>query len=335
MALNLWESKVLQLMAAGLLLFYVWMDVALYYQVQALPVSNGKGSATSSSSPFAYVTMKALLLDHTTHYVHTPLAVWFNSATNFAEVFTWITANMVSFSHVVVAVVGMKLLWSDSLSTRQLGVLLFEVRSFLDAFDGTLARARAHSSLEEPGIGSSGHLIDGACDALGCIALFLGCLGILRRKPPPHYSALPGPGGKETRETLAQSNRRAITIVGCAALQMTLSSLFWNRTLMEYHDLLEVPGPTYSTRVIQNTVFKSSALWITVWFWRLTNPHAMMELILISIFLDKLWHFLTWIQYIGFVILLVQVSITETHLHYVEDLIPVVNASMMTPLSGR
>jgi hypothetical protein len=35
MALNLWESKVLQLIAAGLLLFYVWMDVALYYQVQA------------------------------------------------------------------------------------------------------------------------------------------------------------------------------------------------------------------------------------------------------------------------------------------------------------
>jgi hypothetical protein len=53
---------------------------------QALPVSSGKGSATSSSSPFAYVTMKALLLDHTTHYVHTPLAVWFNEATSFAEV---------------------------------------------------------------------------------------------------------------------------------------------------------------------------------------------------------------------------------------------------------
>jgi len=35
MALNLWESKVLQLLAAGLLLFYVWMDVALYYQTQA------------------------------------------------------------------------------------------------------------------------------------------------------------------------------------------------------------------------------------------------------------------------------------------------------------
>lgn len=35
MALNLWESKALQLLASGLLLFYVWMDVALYYQVQA------------------------------------------------------------------------------------------------------------------------------------------------------------------------------------------------------------------------------------------------------------------------------------------------------------
>jgi hypothetical protein len=127
-----------------------------------------------------------------------------------------------------------------------------QVRSFLDAFDGTLARARRHSSLDEPGIGSSGHLIDGACDALGCIALFLGCLGILRRKPPPHYSALPGPGGKEARETMAQSNRRALVLVACAALQMTLSSLFWNRTLSEYHDLLEVPAPSYSTRVREN-----------------------------------------------------------------------------------
>ncbi|KAF4520191.1 hypothetical protein B566_EDAN003904 [Ephemera danica] len=292
MALNIWDNKILQLIVACTLLYYIWMDVALYYQVQAMPVSTGKPpSATSSSSPFSYVTMKALLLDHTTHYVHTPLSIIFNDVTRFSEVFTFITPNMVSLSHVCVALVGMRLLWSESLATRQLGVLLFEVRSFLDAFDGTLARARAHSSLEEPGIGSSGFLMDGACDAAGCVALFLGCLGILRRRPPQHYSALPvSSKNGESRDTLAaHTNRRAYVLVIFSALQMMLSSLFWNRTLSTYHDLLEVPAATHSLRMVQNKVFKSSALWITVWFWRLSNPHAMMETVLIAIFVDKLW----------------------------------------------
>lgn len=60
-------------------------------------MSSGKGTATSSSSPFAYVTMKALLLDHTTHYVHTPLAVWFNEATSFAEVTNFADLKLVKF----------------------------------------------------------------------------------------------------------------------------------------------------------------------------------------------------------------------------------------------
>jgi hypothetical protein len=49
-----------------------------------------------------------------------------------------------------------------------------------------------------------------------------------------------------------------------------------------------------------------------------------------------LQHFLAWIQYIGFVILLVQVSITETHLHYVQDLLPVMAMSnYSTVAAGR
>lgn len=55
MALNLWESKALQLLAAGLLLFYVWMDVALYYQVQASILINSKHSL---QPPFAALFTK-------------------------------------------------------------------------------------------------------------------------------------------------------------------------------------------------------------------------------------------------------------------------------------
>ena len=59
-----------------------------------------------------------------------------------SEKLTFISADMISFSHVMVGAVAGKFLGSEILNQRRLGVLLFEVRSFLDSLDGLVARSR-------------------------------------------------------------------------------------------------------------------------------------------------------------------------------------------------
>lgn len=54
----------------------------------------------------------------------------------------FITPDMISLSHVAIAALGARLVISESLTQRRIGVVLFELRSMLDSYDGMVARAR-------------------------------------------------------------------------------------------------------------------------------------------------------------------------------------------------
>jgi len=126
-------------------------------------------------NPLCHITVKAILLDHTNHYLFAPLATMFDNVIGFSRS-TFITPNMISFFHVGVACLAGKLVASDSLGYRRLGVLLFQIRTFLDDLDGHVARVRKHIRGERSEIGTSGYYVDGLCDGLGCIALLLGII---------------------------------------------------------------------------------------------------------------------------------------------------------------
>ena len=63
----------------------------------------------------------------------------------YTRVSDFISPNVMSLIGVVVAAVSAKFLSHEELKYRQLGVLVFAVRDYIDALDGSIFRERSHS----------------------------------------------------------------------------------------------------------------------------------------------------------------------------------------------
>lgn len=201
-------SKLLLTLLIILIAFYVYLDVHLYLRIQNYPIdrnmhrngthtvptimpdtSPGPGPPVVNYSdvtwvnchinPLCDVTVKALMLDHTNHYIFAPMATVFDDFAGFSRS-TIITPNMISFFHVFVALISGRMIASDSLGYRRVGVVLFQVRTFLDDLDGHVARAKRNIRGERSEIGTMGYYVDGICDGLGCIALMIGVFVFLK-----------------------------------------------------------------------------------------------------------------------------------------------------------
>lgn len=197
-------SKFLLTLLILLVFFYFYLDVHLYLRIQNYPIDrslhkNGSLSMQIPSTtsltpvinysdvtwvnchinPLCDVTVKALMLDQTNHYIFAPMATLFDDLVGFSKSDV-ITPNMISFFHVFVAILSGRLVASDSLGYRRLGVVLFQFRTFLDDLDGHVARAKRHIRGERSEIGTIGYYVDGICDGLGCIALMVGVFVFLR-----------------------------------------------------------------------------------------------------------------------------------------------------------
>lgn len=109
--------------------------------------------------------------------------------------------------------------------------------------------------------------------------------------------------------------------VGYFTVQLLLSSTAWNRYIAYYQDILEKNDVTPPQYARQNYVMKSSWFFIVAWLWRLFNVHALLHLLLLSIFCDKLWDFLKAMQYACFIILVTVICATELHLWEVQNFI--------------
>lgn len=279
-------------------------------------------------NPLCHVTVKALLLDHTNHYLFAPMATIFDNIVKCSKS-SWITPNMISFFHVFVAILAAKLIASDCLGYRRVGVVLFQIRTFLDDLDGHVARQRKHIRGERSEIGTTGYYIDGLCDGLGCIALMIGIFVQLKNNPPRRgYTQLqPILPTSDTKHPDAVVYKVKVTTkkvarkVLCFSGQLLLSSTAWNRYIAIYQDILERNDLQPGQYVKQMFVFKSNWFLSVVWLWRIVNVHSMLHCILLSIFCDKLWEFLRMIQYSGFIILLVIICVTEMHVLDVQNFI--------------
>lgn len=323
-------SKLLLSLLFLVLIFYIFMDCNLFLRVQNYPIDRGTGHENATPnyedvswlgcdiSPLCDVTVKALLLDHTNHYLFSPLATIVDKIFKISQT-EWITPNSISFFHIFVAILSAKCISSDSLAYRRIGVLLFEVRTFLDDMDGHVARARRNIKGERSEIGTSGYYIDGLCDGLGCIALMIGTFIFLKNNPPRRgYMQLPTIA-TETKESnivykAKVTTKKVARIICCFSSQLLLSSTAWNRYIALYQDMLERNNVATEEFVRQNIVFKSSFFFSIAWLWRIVNVHNLIHLLLLAIFCDKLWEFLRAIQYIGFAVLLTCICITEIHI---------------------
>ncbi|XP_034239477.1 ceramide phosphoethanolamine synthase isoform X2 [Thrips palmi] len=239
--------------------------------------------------------IKGLFMDPMNQHIFMPLAKLTEVGLDLHTRFLWLSPDRISVSHVLVAAVGMRFLaCRSSLGARQVGVLLFAVRFYLDALDGEVARAVYKMKLSDPGIGSHGHLVDGVCDLAGVVCQLLGTLVLLRAH-------------KECAGLAA-----AATLTMEWAVLIAASSLGWNSAISRFHDILEPPAtPDPVARLL---VMRSVWLWVVAWLWRVLNPHALTAMLLGAVFVDRQWEFASWAWKRVAVLLLVLVLLTEVEL---------------------
>ena len=161
--------------------------------------------STDTSSVFKPLSVKLIMVDHVSHYVHDILARFIEDTLHFTEIFPWVTPNLVSYTGLVMAFVGSYLMISDKLLTRQIGSLLFELRNLADGLDGVVyrsqlrkkeiellnSRASAGASVPQESTiiyqsyyGTFGYNVDILCDGFGGIFLMIAILIRFLRHPP-------------------------------------------------------------------------------------------------------------------------------------------------------
>ncbi|XP_055378185.1 ceramide phosphoethanolamine synthase [Condylostylus longicornis] len=280
-------------------------------------------------NPLCFITVKALLLDHTNHYLFAPMATIFDDIIGFSRT-QYITANFISYFHVFVALIAARFIASDYLGYRRIGVLLFEFRTFLDDLDGHVARVKKNIQGERSEVGTAGYYIDGLCDSLGCVALMIGIYIFLKNNPPRRgyaqmQAVLPVTNDETNCNTIKLQSEIGVTyrvktirqkIVKKVCIfsgQLLFSSMAWNRYIASYQNMLECDDVTPIQLSRQNFVFKSNIFFLIAWLWRLFNVHSILHCLLLSIFCDKLWDFLKMIQYSGILILFLSMCATEMH----------------------
>lgn len=273
-----------------------------------------------------------MTLDYPNHYVLSPLASLVDHLLDISHSWTWLTPNAISVSHVVVAVIGARYVTRSSLFHRRVGVVLFQVRAWLDDLDGHVARTRLNVKGERSDVGSIGYLVDGICDGLGCIALSVAVFFFLRRNSNYRtgYERLP------IRTLSASSSHSSVSSTSpwksplynilMVGFHFSLTSIAWNRYISVYQDLLESDvSSTISREDLydkQTAVFRSPSFWTIALAWKIFNFHAVMDYMLLAIFLDRIWEYvrLAWWQLPMMLFLLIFISELHYTYTYVEIL---------------
>lgn len=110
------------------------------------------------------------------------------------------------------------------------------------------------------------------------------------------------------------NKRKLLLVTLCFILQIAMCATFWNRYILVYRDLLESPSESVMQAKVKSKILKSNIFYIIIWFWRLTNGHSLMQMLIASVLIGKLWQFLDFIKYIGFVEIILLATVTQLHI---------------------
>lgn len=346
-------SKILTLLLLIIFVYCIYMDTFLFlriqrYRIEFFDAYNSTQTDTTKPAnvlpnyedytwipctinPLCHPTVKALMVDPINHYIYGPLCAIVDISLGISDRALFLTPNMISLFHVFVAIIGAKLLTCQNLALRRVGVLLFQLRMFLDDLDGHIARERKHIKGERSEVGTLGYWVDGICDLIGVIAMMLGISWYLRNNPPRRgykgtpVSTLPYHQLKEINSTediekdhtpevgisykTKVTFQRIVQVIGLFSGQMLLSSLAWNRYIDVYQELLE--NCTEYDVVRRESMFKSGIFFFATALWRIVNPHCYLHMLSLAVFCDKTWSFLKAVHFSGYLGLVVAVATSE------------------------
>lgn len=261
-----------------------------------------KGAVYNTSNTeglmFPVKSIKLRMQDHTTHYINLPLMNLADEKLGISYL-PGVSPNLISFTHLVVAIIAGKCCTSGSLCVRRLGVVLFEIRYQLDVLDGVVYRTQSHlKNTFVSGWGSYGYVIDAFTDTCGGIILAVGCavylnryLPLKKRQVKPRDEEMGKKmfyfDGEDEEVKYSFVNRRTVNIyMLLATLQIWLRSFFWDFYLRSYHGLLEVPKPGIP-KDLQAEVLKYRSTSAVCWLWKVSSADAMLQITLLAILFDK------------------------------------------------
>lgn len=229
---------------AFIIIYFFLMDCRLYQTLQQWQGAN-LNATIGHYSPFRPLTMKLLMMNHVNHYILMPMAEYFDEYSKFSKRFPFITANMVSFSHIVVCIVAFRMMYSDSLSVRRWGCLLFQLRNWLDAFDGVVHRSHAGTQFRLKSYrNTSGYLVDAIADTWSGFMESLAMYLFLLKNPPTNGLARlhilpwtkPQENGRGRKDFTKWELFRPCLVYG---LLVAFSGFFWDRYISHYNIIME------------------------------------------------------------------------------------------------
>lgn len=201
---------------------------------------------------------------------------------HFTYYFPYISANVISYFHCLLSLISIKFLSSESLFRRQIGVIIFQFRIFLDSFDGVVFRAHSINRRYKSYYGDFGYYVDVVSDILGGTCLILGCLFYFYKQRPfrsislrsnlssnnigieetdslilnlesdqssPRLQSPSVTKINEINNHLFETKGKIVLTLGLFAVRYALAASFWDRNVHAYEDLLDSKLDTLQKQV--------------------------------------------------------------------------------------
>eukprot|EP00092_Neocalanus_flemingeri_P053186 GFUD01062426.1.p1 GENE.GFUD01062426.1~~GFUD01062426.1.p1 ORF type:complete len:384 (-),score=74.48 GFUD01062426.1:10-1026(-) len=279
-------SPAIWLLLTGLAIYFVWLDIALYISIH--DCINVPGGTTSAPPLPPTISVKSIMQPPTVHYLEVPASEWLELQLSLSLIFT---PNFISFAGVVFGLLAAWFITQGTRSSILFGIFLYKIRDLMDALDGVLARGVGAVIVPTPG--TSGYYVDGWCDVASETALILATGHLLERaRDYSHHKTVHQPTRMSRllapithHPVLARLLTPISLPIVCLGIQSILSAICWNTTTTQLHILLET-GDT-SDHNTQVQLFRSSACWVVMYFWRLLNPHMLSQALLVSLLVDR------------------------------------------------
>lgn len=282
-----------------LISYYLIMDIVTYVNLQRITLTDQV--YTGSYSIFHPMTAKLLMSDHTNHYVLVLTSEYFDIWTGFSKRFSFITPNMVSVTHLVVALIAAKYVSSENLSDRRKGVILYEVKMWLDSLDGVIYRSQHNDPVYMSHPNTLGYFVDMISDILSGVAISFGVLFYLFKtrsvNRKDHELLLPltkseidetDDESSEKKENLTEPSKRTILWkCWCFGFQIFVSSASWDRRILAIENVLEVNLHDPKKTELQTVALHSFSTWFVMYLWRLFCGQSLLQIYMLVIFIDR------------------------------------------------
>lgn len=316
-----------------LLLLYIFiMDIILYCSLENTTLIDQKHEG--SYSPFHPLSTKLLMSDPIQHYIINPTSEFFDEITKFSKIFYFISPNMISFTHLSMSLIAAKFVSSDNLKTRRLGVLLYQFRTWLDSLDGVVFRSHKNQQHEYKSHHDSwGFFIDAGSDITGAVIFSFGVLFYLFKLPASFFNKYKEDGTATLPLTKSEngyssgektngkpSKKMLFWKCLCFGMQVFVASGTWDKRVEQYGEIYAKKLDAQKT-VRQTSSLHSLSTWIILYVWRYIDGQALLQVYCLVIFMDKVWEFLNFVQYLGFAVIIFINVISEFHLKHVRGYI--------------